>query len=313
MVISNNEVSYLLTGDRSRGVVHNYHSKPSPRDMKKGGKKDIQGLPKKVQSVLVNSEGNSKYSIGFEVEKNSFARNVVKEYELFCGFERDGSCGYEAVTNILPLLPPSRWRMKVYDMMVKASRVIEDTYSPSDRRCGGHITLSVEGVKSEELLAKMRPYAGVIYAIFWNRLTNTYCQYNPTLLPYDDTDNWVDLRNYNGRYHSKYRVALPKSLWDGTELLEWRIPSRFTSVKQMMRRYELFYEVVDAGMNGNGDERSFKALIKKVTPILESMYERDADKVAKRIKMAYQYREYIMSNGKVIGSDIDGTVRKNEE
>lgn len=307
MTINNQEVSYGLTGDRSRGVVHSYHGKPSPREFKKGGKKDIQGLPKKVQSVLINSYGDSRYSIGFEVEKNELHRGSVKEYELFCGFERDGSCGYEAVTNILPLLPASRWRMKVYDMMVKASRVIEDTYSPSDGRCGGHITVAVEGMWGEQLLAKMRPYAGIIYAIFWNRLKNTYCQYNPTLLPENDSDDWVRL-GYNGRWHSKYRVALPKD-----KILEWRVPSRFTSVKQMMRRYELFYEVVDASVNGDGSERSFNALIRKVKPILVSMYDNDLEKVDKRIKMASQYREYILSNGKVVGSLIDGIVYKNED
>lgn len=306
MTINNQEVSYGLTGDRSRGVVHSYHSKPSPREFKKGGKKDIQGLPRKVQSVLINSDGDSRYSIGFEVEKNELHRRSVREYELFCGFERDNSCGYEAVTNILPLLPPSRWRMKVYDMMVKADRIIEDTHSPSDKRCGGHITVAVEGMDGEQLLAKMRPYAGIIYAIFWNRLKNNYCMYNPTLLSDNDTDDWVRL-DYHGRYHSKYRVALPKG-----SILEWRVPSRFTSVKQMMRRYELFYEVVDASVNGDGSERSFNALVKKVKPILVSMYDKDMEKVEKRIKIASQYREYILSNGRVVGADIDGTVWKNE-
>lgn len=308
MTINNQEVSYGLTGDRSRGVVHYYHGKPSPREFKKGGKKDIQGLPRKVQSVLINSDGDSKYSIGFEVEKNELHRRSVREYELFCGFERDGSCGYEAVTNILPLLPPSRWRMKVYDMMVKADRIIEDTHSPSDSRCGGHITVAVEGMDGEQLLAKMRPYAGIIYAIFYNRLKNNYCMYNPTLLPANDSDNWVRLDYHGRRYHSKYRVALPKS-----KILEWRVPSRFTSVKQMMRRYELFYEVVDASVNGDGSERSFNALVKKVKPILVSMYDKHMEKVEKRIEMASQYREYILSNGRVVSNLIDGTVFKRQD
>lgn len=309
MTINNQEVSYGLTGDRSRGVVHGYHGKPSPREFKKGGKKDIQGLPRKVQSVLINSDGDSKYTIGFEVEKNELHRGSVKEYELFCGFERDGSCGYEAVTNVLPLLPPSRWRMKVYDMMVKADRIIEDTYSPSNRDCGGHITVAVDGMDGEQLLAKMRSYAGIFYAVWWNRLNNNYCRYNPTLLP-DDRNNvaWVDLGGYNGSWHHKYRVALPKY-----DILEWRVPSRFTSVKQMMRRYELFYEVLDASINGDGSERSFKALIRKVKPILLSMYDKDAEKVEKRIKMALQYREYILSDGRVVGNLIDGTVPKRQD
>lgn len=311
MTINNQEVSYGLTGDRSRGVVHGYHGKPSPREFKKGGKRDIQGLPRKVQSVLINSDGDSKYTIGFEVEKNELHRGSVKEYELFCGFERDGSCGYEAVTNVLPLLPPSRWRMKVYDMMVKADRIIEDTYSPSNSSCGGHITVAVDGLDGEQLLAKMRPYAGILYAIWWNRLNNIYCRYNPTLLPDNNTTSWVDvgyLNGYNGSWHNKYRVALPKD-----DILEWRVPSRFTSVKQMMRRYELFYEVLDASMNGDGSERSFKALIRKVKPILLSMYDKDEEKVEKRIKMASQYREYILSDGRVVGNLIDGTVPKRQD
>lgn len=309
MTINNQEVSYGLTGDRSRGVVHGYHGKPSPREFKKGGKRDIQGLPRKVQSVLINSDGDSKYTIGFEVEKNELHRGSVKEYELFCGFERDGSCGYEAVTNVLPLLPPSRWRMKVYDMMVKADRIIDDAYSPSNSSCGGHITVAVDGMDGEQLLAKMRPYAGIFYAVWWNRLNNNYCQYNPTLLP-NDRNNvaWVDLGNYDGSWHSKYRVALPKD-----DILEWRLPSRFTSVKQMMRRYELFYEVLDASINGDGSERSFKALIRKVKPILVSMYDKDEEKVEKRIKMASQYREYILSDGRVVGNLIDGTVPKRQD
>jgi hypothetical protein len=69
---------------------------------------------------------------------------------------------------------------------------------------------------------------------------------------------------------------------------------------------------VDASVNGDGSERSFNALVKKVKPILVSMYDKDMEKVEKRIKMASQYREYILSNGKVVGSLIDGTVYKNE-
>jgi hypothetical protein len=309
MEIKNNEVSYGLTGDSRRAIVHSYHSKPSPRDMKKGGKKDIQGLPRKAQVQLVNHDGDSKFTIGFEVEKNSLSRYTLKEYELFCGFERDGSCGYEAVTNILPLLPPSRWRMKVFDMMVKASRVIEDTHSPSDARCGGHITVAVDGMDGEQLLAKMRPYAGVIFALYHNRLENTYCKFNPTLLSESDSNDWVNLASsYSDRYHSKYRVALPKG-----SILEWRVPSRFTSVKQMMRRYELMYEIVNASVSGDGSERSFKALIRKVKPIMLSLYDKDEAKLNNRIAMSHDFRKYILSNGREVSAKIESWVTKNNE
>ena len=106
--------------------------------------------------VQVGSDFNSRFTIGMDIEKNQLSRGAVREYELLCGFERDGSCGYEAVTNILPLLPASVWRNKVYDMMHKAQRIIEDTYSPSDKRCGGHISLGVEGIDGAELMNLVR-------------------------------------------------------------------------------------------------------------------------------------------------------------
>jgi hypothetical protein len=72
---------------------------------------------------------------------------------LLCGFERDGSCGYEAVTNILPLLPASVWRNKVYDMMHKASRIIEDRYlSIRQASVAAIFLLAVEGMSGAELM-----------------------------------------------------------------------------------------------------------------------------------------------------------------
>jgi hypothetical protein len=298
MEIINEMVVYTTEGRQSRGVVHAYHGKPSPRDLKKGGKKDIGGIPSKaVAKRVVDPEGNSKYSIGFEVEKNALSRGAVREYELFCGFERDGSCGYEAVTNILPLLPASMWRTKVFDMMHKASRIIEDCHSPSDERCGGHITVAVDGLSGEELLAKMRPVAGLFFAMFRHRLKNRYCGANLRLEPETlnlsngrGSDMWTSNRligSYNG-YHSKYRVALPKG-----NCLEWRLPSRFTSVAQMRHRYEFMYLWVDYVMSTN--KPSLKAFMdkKEVQGILSMLYEGDKEKVVSIKVLAYHMQEFI--------------------
>jgi hypothetical protein len=121
----------------------------------------------------------SRFTIGFEVEKNNFHRGAVKEYELLKGFERDSSCGYEAITHVLPLLPAGTWRTKVFDMMHKAERIIDDRYSPSDEKdydgnykCGGHITLGVAGMTGNELMEATRKYSGIMYAMFRKRLKN---------------------------------------------------------------------------------------------------------------------------------------------
>jgi hypothetical protein len=285
--IINDQVQYNKTGWQRRGEVCNYHSKPSPEKLTKGGKKDVAGLRSKaVERRLLNAEAEARYTIGFEVEKNQLHRGSVREYELFCGFERDGSCGYEAVTHILPLLPPSMWRTKVFDMMHKASRVIEDTFSPSDERCGGHITVAVDGLTGEELLKMLRPVSGIIFALYRHRLNNRYCGANLRLQPETqeladgencEEENWASAAAgrhgyYSNGWHSKYRVALPKG-----NTLEWRVPSRFTSVAQMMRRYELFYELIDYVMVSK--KPTIEGALRKVDGILHLSYEGDKDKV----------------------------------
>ena len=164
-----NGIIYSTTGESRRGQVASYHSKPSPLFLNKSKHAvDIAGLKPAQQRSSIKFESGeyeSKFTIGFEVEKNQLSRNAVREYELFCGFERDGSCGYEAVTHVLPLLPAGQWRTKVYDMMHKAEKIIDDRFSPSDRRCGGHITIACEGMSGDALRDAIRKNCGIILAL----------------------------------------------------------------------------------------------------------------------------------------------------
>jgi hypothetical protein len=268
-------IEYKLTGEIERGEVASYHRKPSPLFLDKSKYAvDIAGLKKTEQKAILfnGAEYVSKFTIGFEIEKNQLSRNAVREYELFCGFERDASCGYEAVTHVLPLLPAGQWRTKVYDMIYKAERIIDDRYSPSDKRCGGHITISCKGLDGTELLCRVRKNAGVILALFRNRLQNRYCGENKRLDPL----------HYGGRY----QVALVKG-----DCLEFRLPSRFESVKQVMRRYELFYHLVDFSINN--PEGTFDAFIKRVRPVVLSMYNGDSDKAEEVLKLAKSFQAYI--------------------
>ncbi len=178
----NTGIVYATTGQTERGQVSSYHRKPQPLFLNKTKHAiDVAGLKKAEQRTAIKFEGGdyeAKFTIGFEVEKNQLSRNAVREYELFCGFERDGSCGYEAVTHVLPLLPAGKWRTKVFDLMHKAEKIIDDRFSPSDKRCGGHITIAADGFTGEQLRAAVRKNAGIIYALFRNRLKNSYCNGN---------------------------------------------------------------------------------------------------------------------------------------
>lgn len=295
------EIKYEKTNDSSRASLCGYHHSPSPREMHKGAKShDVQGLKKRDLDNLLTIDGDytSRFTIGIEIEKSRFYRRVYEELNLIKGYEEDGSCGYEAITNILPLLPASIWRQKVFNMVHEAKYIIEDRYSPSNSDCGGHITIACNGMDSTELHQRLRKHAGILYAMFQRRLKNSYCRHNMRMLKTEVTGNrWRPARelagvDYQGDFHHKYQVCLDK----GNGLVEFRLPSRFTSVKQTMRRYELMYILMDVAVNK--PRTSHESMMKRVKPILMSMYERNEEKVAYVMSQAKHYRDFIL-NGSI--------------
>ena len=300
---TNQGIIYTTTGQRERGSISGYHRKPEPNFLNKTAHRvDVAGLKASEQRTAIKFDGReyeSKFTIGFEVEKNQLSRNAVREYELFCGFENDGSCGYEAVTHVLPLLPAGQWRTKVYDMMHKAERIIDDQYSPSDKRCGGHITIACDGYDGVELNRLVRKNSGIVLALFRMRLKNTYCGANRRM-QYSSDNVFNSCGGVSHAYsstgnHWKYQTALVKG-----KCLEFRVPSKFESVKQMMRRYELMYELVNYSVNNqSGTAEKF---LKTITPIIVSMYNGDTDKVAEILGLARHFQKFI--NTGAIHQDI---------
>ena len=290
----NTGIVYTTTGNRDRGQVASYHHKPQPLFLNKTAHKvDVAGLKPAEQRTAIKFDGReyeSRFTIGFEVEKNQLSRNAVREYELFCGFERDGSCGYEAVTHILPLLPSGKWRTKVFDLFHKAEKIIDDRYSPSDRRCGGHVTIACDGLNGAELNDAVRKFSGVVLALFRKRLKNPYCGANRRM---QDSNQREYNSSADGRYsynsngwHHKYQLALVKG-----NCLEFRVVSRFESVKQVMRRYELFYELVNFAVNN--PTGSLKTFLKRVDPIILSMYNGDRAKADEVLTLAVHFQKFI--------------------
>ena len=222
-----------------------------------------------------------RFTIGFEVEKNSFHRDAVKEYSLFSHFETDGSCGVEGVSNVLPLIGKSVWRNKILNMFSEAKYVLEDEFSPSDINCGGHINLAVKGMSGGHLADAMRPFSGIIYALYRFRLKRSWCESN-IFMDVDECD-WE-----GGRGSSKYQVCRIEH-----NRIEFRLPSRVRSVADLNLRYRLMYEIVNYAVNNpNGTHRG---LLGKLKPILMMMYNNDADKVAKVMELSKEFRKMLMT------------------
>ena len=287
-------IKYEIENNSQRRQLFNWHDRRAPqvKDLSVGAKDfDVKSIKSKVIKLNANRDYSADYTLGFEIEKNSFARGSRKEYALIRCYEKDISCGeyagirgVEAITNILPMIPPSIWRMKIYDMMYKARKIIDDEYSPSNHRCGGHMTIGVKGYNGDELLARVRLNASILMSCFAPRLKNRYCNKNLRMQPKRDNE-WNLIDHFNG-WDNKYQLALVKG-----NLVEFRLPNRISSFKCMIRRYELMYEIVDFSIT-NPDGR-FSTLLKKVKPILMMMYDRDASKVSERLEWAKHFRKFV--------------------
>ena len=241
-------------------TIANYHNSPSARK-----------IIKYSDMTMV-----SNYWIGFEIEKNYFVvdgeqhryqGDVVGECDLFKGYETDSSCGVEAITNILPL-GTDRNRFEVFSMMENpiARQVIN---SPTSSSCGGHINISSDNHSPAELYDRMRPYMGILYALFRYRLKNSYCQGNPKVDRYNN-------QKYSPVYLRPTHVEI-------------RIPNRVISVEQLKRRYDLMYLIVHSATLS----LEFHEVIERAKPIIAKMYGGNAERVKLALDLAYDFRDYI--------------------
>jgi len=180
--------------------------------------------------------------------------------------------------------------------MHDAERIIDDNYSPSNQSCGGHITIGVADMDEKQIYEAFRPNMGIMYALFWKRLRNGFC--NSNLNGIHTYDEKIDHPCHNGD-DSKY---CPVKLRYGHNAIEFRLVSRFTSVKQMKDRYKLFYELADFSINSPYGR--YSSFIKRIKPILMSMYNDDEQKVSEIIEMSKHFRKYLMNKGRVIPRDI---------
>lgn len=230
----------------------------------------------------------SKSRVGYEVEKNYFevpnadgtatTRVGMRESGYFCGdfdifrgYEYDGSCGVEAITNILPL--DEEHFTYVEELMTKAVTIID---APSDARCGGHATMSYQGIKGAVLLDKMRYNLSIIYGMFPGRLNNHYCNSNKKL------------RVRRGR-----GVVAIKD-----ECVELRLPPAIKNVADLLNRHKIFSVIMDHSVNSG----EYDALIPRIRPLLMERYDNDKDKVESVIEMSNSFNKWLSTD--VVDTEI---------
>jgi len=266
--MNKNSITYKETGETYRGQRVGYHGSPRPRNFALVPKNDIKDINKRYYQAA-GKYYKTNFTIGFEIEKINLPR--FKEYAIFKGYESDSSLNGrntgEAITNILPLVPKGHLRNQMFELMYQAERVLN---SEVNRSCGGHITICAAGLDSDQLTAKLRNYSGLIYALYRGRLRNGYCSSN------------IRMENQSSR-----GVITLK----GGGCVEFRLPSGVPSVTALIRRYEIFFELMDFAVNRN--RVNFNKFLDKCAPILLRMYDYNSERVELILGLAKDFQHYI--------------------
>lgn len=266
--------------------LHSYHSAGSllidhSRDI---GARDIAAMSAADKKNILFAEARSRFTIGFEIEKSNVTtmpRGEDLEFPLFACCEADGSLPYEGgegVTNILPLVGKSMLRTKLRNEIIAARPFLD---LPVNQQCGGHVTVRVEGMSSEELFDACRPFMGILYAIWRHRLKNSFCRGD---IFYTGNRSAAGLHVNNP---SKYRICKKR----GNGMIEFRFPSAIRTTEALLVRYDLFYALLDCAAN----DKSPAVFRRMVKPILSRMYRNDSDKVSEMMRLGSRFNAMLAS------------------
>jgi hypothetical protein len=212
----------------------------------------------------------SGWGIGFEVEKNespagcSDEGDYIGSSNLFAGWERDASCGIEGITHVYD---PLHKRALFEEHVVQAKRWLD---APCDNTCGGHINISNVRLQPRDLLTALRRYAPLWYAIYRNRLNNSYCI--------------EDKKVEHGS--TKYSPLRTKTF--GVEL---RLPPAVKNGDQLLRRFDLLARACRAIDEG----WSLNRYVLACRPLLfEQAYQKDRKQYAHILRLTRHFNRWFL-------------------
>lgn len=268
-------IKYNKTGLRARAHMTGYHGTAGlDREFNIVTADDTRDINKKYYSPSYDGKySRTKFAIGFEVEKLSIQNE--EEFALFRGYETDSSLNSspranrpgEAITNILPLVPNSNLKNKIMDLIAEAGPILD---GPVDRYCGGHINISVVGMTGHDLKAALKPFSGLVYALYKGRLRQRFANGDMFL---------------NGSGSQRGAINAKSGL------AEFRLPSAVPSAAALMKRYSLFFELVDTAVHK--PTTRFNTFLERCRPIVMRMYDHDIAKVEEVFEFARDFQNMI--------------------
>jgi len=204
------------------------------------------------------------YTIGFEVEKSSVEGcscegSYVEKQPLFCTWETDSSCGVEGKTNVYDL----HAQEELFMAHVSRSTHVDE---PVNGRCGGHVTIAGPKMTFEHI----RPYVGMVYALYRFRLNNTYSS--------------------NDKKLESGVCSYPAIRVRQMGMLEFRLVARVKHRIQLKWRFRFFSEFAKAVH----EEMAWGKYLTQTKPLLMEAYG-DEHRVEEIIEYARIFRRWLMS------------------
>lgn len=241
---------------------------------------------------VIKTEG---YHVGFEIEKeDAYSRDKMQPSKILKEtgfvFERDGSlnelAGFEIVSPIIPLYDNEAF-YKVF------SPVKEYIDANNSNKCGGHINISCVGKNSTEILKSMKEFIPLFYALYENRLNNTYCK----AAKFEHYFTHID--KYNAFYLKNYNI------------LEFRLPSAVKNFKTLEFRLKLLQICFDCVKNERNINQIAQMMVNKNSEIYKLLNTQFShEKIVLKIKLMDLYASKFGTHRKGLSQSVKKYINK---
>ena len=171
----------------------------------------------------VTFDGKSKYSIGYEIEKeDEDIRNCIEidEFEDATDYkwrkEKDGSLdcdsGYELIS------PTFEFNIdKIFEIIESNNVLLDHINASTSTSCGGHIHLSEKGLTGQQLFDKVKGYTPLLYALYHGRVDKNYCKGKANSDLSNENEKYQAIKIHHDRIEFRIISAVPN-----VTTLRWR-------------------------------------------------------------------------------------------
>lgn len=174
---------------------------------------------------------NTTFNIGFEAEKEDVSVKesiYIDDFKNMCSGWRkesdsslDDDSGFELISPIFKMDADA-----IYKHIKENSTLSNHINADISRNCGGHMTISCDILSSDELFDSISGYIPIIFAMYYGRLSNGYCE--------------PKTKQYTKDYRNRNAIHIKNSA-----CIEFRVFSAIKNLNQLHFRLSLMQFILE--------------------------------------------------------------------